>query len=96
LEYAVTHPADTAERLTKVLAPLDERDDLIETLEQWYAADFDRRAAATALNVHPNTLDYRLRRVSELTGLDTGTARGLQMLGAAMTARTFRRGTTSW
>ena len=91
LEYAVTHPPDTAARLTHVLAPIDGRPDLVETLEQWYAADFDRRAAAAALNVHPNTLDYRLRRVAELTGMDPGSARGLQLLGAAMTARSFRQ-----
>lgn len=90
LEYAVTHPVDTASRLMGVLGPIDDRPDLVETLEEWYAADFDRRAAAAALNVHPNTLDYRLRRVAELTGVDPGSARGLQLLGAAMTARSFR------
>ena len=91
LEYAVTHPGDTADRLVRVLAPIDDRPDLVDTLAQWYASDFDRRAAAAALNVHPNTLDYRLRRVSELTGMDPGSARGVQLLGAAMTARLFRR-----
>ena len=90
LEYAVTHPAETAARLTGVLSPIEERPDLLETLEEWYAADFDRRAAAASLNVHPNTLDYRLRRITELTGMDPGTARGVQLLGAAMTARSFR------
>ena len=89
LEYAITHPPETAARLSQVLAPISDRPDLVETLEQWYAADFDRRAAAAALNVHPNTLDYRLRRVAELTGTDPGSARGLQLLGAAMTARSF-------
>lgn len=96
LEYAVTHPADTAARLTNVLAPIAERPDLVETLEQWYAADFDRRAAAAALNIHPNTLDYRLRRITELTGMDPGSARGLQLLGAAMTARSFGTGDGDW
>lgn len=96
LEYAVTYPPDTAERLTRVLQPLEDRPDLIATVQQWYGANFDRRAAAAALNVHPNTLDYRLRRITELTGLDPGTAQGLQMLGAAMTARTFRGGGAQW
>ena len=90
LEFAVTHPTDTAVRLEHVLDPIADRGDLIETLEQWYAADFDRRAAAALLNVHPNTLDYRLRRIAELTGMEPGSARGVQMLGAAMTARSFR------
>ena len=96
LEFAVTHPGDTAMRLEQVLAPISDRPDLVETLEQWYASDFDRRAAAAALNVHPNTLDYRLRRVAELTGMDPGSARGLQLLGAAMTARSFRHSAPEW
>jgi sugar diacid utilization regulator len=45
--------------------------------------DFDRRQAAAALNIHPNALDYRLRRVHELTGLSLSTAHGLLVLGAA-------------
>lgn len=86
LEHAVTRPAATAARLHAVLDPLQGRADLIETLERWFAADFDRRRAAAALNVHPNTLDYRLRRIVELTGLDPATARGVQLLGAALVA----------
>ncbi len=89
LEHAVTHPRGTATGLTRVLAPILARPDLLETLERWFAADFDRRAAAAALNVHPNTLDYRLRRVAALTGVDPGSARGVQLLGAALTARSF-------
>jgi sugar diacid utilization regulator len=56
-------------------------------LETYLGTDLDRRRTAAALHVHPNTLDYRLRRVVELTGLDPSTARGLQLLGAAMAAR---------
>ena len=33
---------------------------------------FSLEAAARMLFVHPNTVRYRLRRVSELTGLDPG------------------------
>ena len=92
LEYTVTHVSETADRLDALLAPLRARGDLLETLEQWYEADFDRRAAAASLNVHPNTLDYRLRRVAELTGMDPGSARGVQLLGAALTANRYRHG----
>jgi sugar diacid utilization regulator len=55
-----------------------------------FSADFDRRATAAAVHVHPNTLDYRLRHVAELTALDPATAHGLQVLGAALTARRLR------
>jgi sugar diacid utilization regulator len=87
LEHALVSPPGVAERLAALVAPLEAKPEFIATLEAWFAADFDRRAAAAALHVHPNTLDYRLRRVGELTGLDPSTARGLQVLGAALTAR---------
>jgi DNA-binding PucR family transcriptional regulator len=44
------------ELVTSVLAHLDALGDV--------------RAAAAALNVHPNTLRYRLRRARELSGID--------------------------
>jgi DNA-binding PucR family transcriptional regulator len=43
--------------------------DLVATLEAFHDTALDRRAAAAKLHVHPNTLDYRLRRLEELTGL---------------------------
>lgn len=92
LEHVLTTPSGSSLRLARVLAPLEAKPDLLSTLEQWFTADFDRRAAAEALHVHPNTLDYRLRRVAELTGFDPSTARGLQVLGAALTARGFATG----
>ena len=43
---------------------------LIETLEAWLDAFGDVAAAAAALYIHPNTLRYRLRKITELSGLD--------------------------
>jgi sugar diacid utilization regulator len=37
--------------------------------------------------VHPNTLDYRLKRIVELTGLEPATTSGLQLLAAASLTR---------
>ena len=91
LEYVLTRPSEAGERLSDVLAPLDHGPELVATLGGYFAADFDRRKAAAALNIHPNTLDYRLRRVSELTGLSVSTAHGLQVLGAALVARKLGR-----
>jgi sugar diacid utilization regulator len=73
-----------------VLEPLEDGPELIATLEGYFAADFDRRKAAGNLHIHPNTLDYRLRRVAELTGLSVGSAKGVQVLGAALTIRRMR------
>lgn len=60
---------------------------LLETLDAYFAADFDRRATARALNVHPNTVDNRLARVSALIGADLRASRGILLVGAALTAR---------
>ncbi|HEU5033242.1 MAG TPA: helix-turn-helix domain-containing protein [Mycobacteriales bacterium] len=87
LEYQLTRPSDAQSALRALLDPIDRNPDLPRTLEVYLAHDLDRRRTAAALHVHPNTLDYRLRRVVELTGLDPSTARGLQLLGAALAAR---------
>lgn len=44
--------------------------DLVNTIRTWLDAFGDVRAAAAALFIHPNTLRYRLRRISELIDLD--------------------------
>jgi hypothetical protein len=82
-----------AARLAAILAPLS--DELLGTLEAYLAHDADRRATAAGLHVHPNTLDYRLRRIADLTGRSPLTARGLQVLGAALTLRRVGRIRTS-
>jgi PucR C-terminal helix-turn-helix domain/GGDEF-like domain len=45
---------------------------LLETLSVWLDALGDVGSAANTLHVHPNTLRYRLRRISEVGGLDLG------------------------
>ena len=87
LEYQLTRPSDAHEALSGLLDPLDRNPDLPHTLAVYLEHDLDRRRTAAALHVHPNTLDYRLRRIVELTGLDPATSRGLQLLGAALAAR---------
>jgi hypothetical protein len=61
----------------RVLGPLDDHrnsrsGNLVPTLVTFMECQLDRRRAAARLHVHPNTLDYRLRRIAELTGLDLG------------------------
>jgi hypothetical protein len=87
LEYQLTRPSDAQSDLAQLLVPLDRNPDLPLTLEVYLDHDLDRRKTAAALHVHPNTLDYRLRRIVELTGLDPSTTRGLQLLGAALASR---------
>lgn len=59
----------------ETLGPLVEHDerkqgDLIRTLSGFFEANGNLAKAATDLNVHRNTLVYRLERISELTGLN--------------------------
>jgi hypothetical protein len=87
LEYQLTRDSDALPLLVGLLDPLEGNPDLVRTLECYFEHDFDRRSTAADLHVHPNTLDYRLRRISQLTGLDPGKPSGQQLLAAALTAR---------
>jgi len=87
LEYQLTRPSDAGAVLIGLLEPLERNPDLLLTLDAYLAEDLDRRRTAAALHVHPNTLDYRLKRIVELTGLEPATTSGLQLLAAAATAR---------
>jgi hypothetical protein len=62
--------------------------DLVATLRAYYANDMIRTRAAAALHIHPRTLDYRLRRVREVTGIDPGSTVGVRLLSATV-ARTL-------
>ncbi|MGC5019475.1 PucR family transcriptional regulator [Micromonospora sp. DT47] len=44
--------------------------DLLATLRAYLDAFGDVNAASAAVHVHPNTFRYRLRRLSEVSGLD--------------------------
>ncbi|GAA1017080.1 transcriptional regulator [Acrocarpospora pleiomorpha] len=89
LDYHLSTPGDSADELTALLAPLDEQ--LLETLNRYLACDFDRRRTAADLGVHANTIDNRLTRVRDLTGIDLRTAQGILLCGAALTVRRLTR-----
>ncbi|AOR30884.1 hypothetical protein BFF78_07305 [Streptomyces fodineus] len=84
LDYHLSGAADSATELGALLEPLDRRPGLTATVAAFLDCDFDRRRTAQALDVHPNTVDNRLARVTELTGIDPHTARGVQLFGAAL------------
>ncbi|MDT0157958.1 helix-turn-helix domain-containing protein [Microbacterium sp. ARD32] len=44
--------------------------EFVETLRAWLDAMGDVAEASEAVHVHPNTLRYRLRRITEVSGLD--------------------------
>jgi hypothetical protein len=65
--------------------------DLLTTLDAFLTAALDRRAAADALHVHPNTLDYRLRRIEELTGLVFADPDAVMLMALAIRRRRLER-----
>ena len=54
--------------------------DLVASLTAWCRAGFDVPAAAASLHVHANTLRYRLKRATEVSGLDVTRPRQLLAL----------------
>lgn len=64
--------ADELRRPLQRVAEHDRDGVLRRTLAAWFAHDMKSSLAAGALNVHRNTLDYRLRRIGEFSGLDLG------------------------
>jgi hypothetical protein len=54
----------------RYLRPIAAHEHLVETLRVHLATDLSVPETARRLVVHPNTVAYRLRRVSELSGLD--------------------------
>lgn len=59
--------------------------ELLETLDAFFAAGGVLESAARALFVHPNTVRYRLRRISDVTGLSPLTPRDAFALRVALT-----------
>ncbi|MFE5916636.1 PucR family transcriptional regulator [Streptomyces sp. NPDC056468] len=87
VELAVADVPFIDDWLRTVARRLETGPDLLTTLDAYYRHDMHRGATATALNVHTRTLDYRLRRVRELTGIDPGSTRGVRTLTAVVTRR---------
>lgn len=66
---------DIDDALARPLARLKSMDNnglLRRTLAAWFRHNVQPLATSKALFIHRNTLEYRLNRISELTGLDLG------------------------
>ncbi|MFI2612200.1 PucR family transcriptional regulator [Kitasatospora sp. NPDC018619] len=88
LEYQLTRPSRARARLAALLEPLDDAGELLITLQTHLAGGLNRRHTASALHLHPNTVDYRLRRIAALTGLDPARPADVPRITAAIAART--------
>lgn len=86
LEYQLSRPGPARERLAGMLEPVADRDDLMATLRCYLGNARNRRQTAADLHVHANTVDYRLRQVGRLTGLDPVRDDQLPRIVAALVA----------
>ncbi|MFF0488726.1 PucR family transcriptional regulator [Nocardia sp. NPDC004068] len=91
LEYQLTRPGPGLDQLSALLDPLDDHPDLLSTLWVFVVNDQSRKRTASRLHLHPNSVDYRLKRIAQLTGLDASRASGLWYLRSALIARSYRR-----
>lgn len=57
------------------------------------AARATRQKTASTLNIHRNTVDYRMRRIKELTGLDPYDQSDLLRLQSALMIHTYHTAT---
>jgi DNA-binding PucR family transcriptional regulator len=88
--------SDHAQRILEdTLRPLAGYDDehgteLLATLHAYVETHFNLTKAAQILNVHPNTVVYRLRRIRELSGRDPHNVDDLAVLTLALRVRGLR------
>ena len=87
LDYQLSRPGEALTALASLLRPLEPKPELLQTLETYLRQDLDRRRTAAALHVHPNTVDYRIRRITQLIGLSPARAADLPRINAALVAR---------
>ncbi|WP_280267110.1 PucR family transcriptional regulator [Nocardia wallacei] len=90
LEYQLTRPGPGREHLGALLDALDTHPELLDTLRRHIGTNLNRQQTARALHVHTNTVDYRLKRVAQLTGLDPTQPAGLWYLRSALVASSYR------
>lgn len=87
MEHQITRPGIGRAFLGRQLAPLDEHPELMHTLRTYLDTERNRKRTARRLYVHPNTIDYRMQRISALTGLDISDTRTWWYLNAALITR---------
>ncbi|GAA1096926.1 helix-turn-helix domain-containing protein [Nocardiopsis composta] len=86
LEHQLTRPGPALDHLVELLGPAHANPDLLPTLRVHLETDLNRRRTAARLDVHPNTVDYRLRRFTALTGLDIARNHDRMVARAALAA----------
>ncbi|MGW7001947.1 PucR family transcriptional regulator [Streptomyces sp. NPDC054933] len=87
LEFHLSRDNESSGPIAALLDPIDDRPELLETLRTYLESQRDRRGTARQLGLHPNTVDNRLARITELTDLDLSAPRGTTLALAALLLR---------
>ncbi|WP_433733845.1 PucR family transcriptional regulator [Nocardia sp. CA-129566] len=91
VEYQLTRGGPATRRIATILNPLDAHPELFDTMRAYLGNDMNRQLTARQLYVHPNTVDYRLRRIAQLTSVDLATSAGISQAAIALLARDLDR-----
>ncbi|QKE85097.1 helix-turn-helix domain-containing protein [Arthrobacter sp. NEB 688] len=86
VDFQLARPGPVADLMQEKMAALADHPDLLETVHAYLDAGRNRAATAVAVNVHPNTVDYRLRRVEALLGINPATTDGSALLRIGLLA----------
>lgn len=73
-----------------MLKPIDDRPVLLETLAAFLKTDLASAQTVQVLHIHRHTLDYRLSKIAQLTGLDPRQFQAAAQLQAALLLRTMQ------
>jgi PucR C-terminal helix-turn-helix domain len=87
----VRQPEASRQLAEQVLGPIlalpaRERDNYLDTLAAWYECGGSTTGAADALHYHRNTVQYRLRRIQDITGRSLSTPTEVAQLYVALEA----------
>jgi hypothetical protein len=91
VECAVASSPAVSRYLAALIEPVVNRPELLETLKALITADGNRARAASELVIHRSTIDYRLRRIEQLTGHSPTSVSGMRTLCTALAARALLR-----
>ncbi len=86
IEYQITRPGPARDHLASTLSPLDSHPELLETLRVHLETGLNRKSTGRRMHIHPNTVDYRLRRITQTTGIDLALPEGISRAHIALLA----------
>ncbi|MCX4091023.1 PucR family transcriptional regulator [Nocardia sp. alder85J] len=89
VEYQLAQPGPGRDAVAAILDRVEDHPELMTTLRAHLANNSQRRVTALQLHIHPNTLDYRLRRIAQLTGYNPAQSAGTWRLQTALAARGY-------